>query len=95
MTNQEQIKLRLEERLRVDPIFREMWPKLLAIPLKRTEVWVRLDGKFAEAARANPDNVEVRVTIRLSDQTTLTEPRPRSGIVQVTEERAHDGREGR
>jgi hypothetical protein len=50
---------RLEERLKVDPILREAYPKLLAIPLK--EVHIELKGKLAQAARANPDNVRIHI----------------------------------
>jgi hypothetical protein len=59
---------RLEERLKIDPILREYYPKLLAIPLKpKTEVHIQLEGKIAEAARANP--ASVRVSARGADDT--------------------------
>jgi hypothetical protein len=77
MTKQEQIKLQLEERLRVDPIFREYYPKLLAIPLK--EVHIELKGKIAQAAKANPDSV--RVVVNIPGEPTIIS----RGVVKVVE----------
>jgi hypothetical protein len=88
MTNQEQeqIKLRLEERLRVDPIFRELYPKLLAIPLKpklKTEVHIQLEGKIAEAAKANPDSVQVRIIARGVDGTIVIDSPRQAKVIEV------------
>src|SRR5439155_4000510 len=75
----------LEERMKVDPILREFYPKLPPLRAKpKTEVRTQLEGKIAEAAQANPDSVRVRVTARGPDETVVID-RPRSGLVEVIE----------
>jgi hypothetical protein len=77
---------RLEERLRVDPILREFYPKLLAIPLKPkpgTYIHAELDDALVELVTANPESVEVRITIRRPDNVTVVYKPRRAQMVEV------------
>jgi hypothetical protein len=78
MTREEYLKARLPELIATMP---PMPP--LRKPKPAPEVRAPLVGKIAEAAKANPASVEVRVVARAEDGTTVIDrPRQRE-IVQV------------
>jgi hypothetical protein len=69
---------RLEQLLRDDPISRRLYEMLPPLrPRPKIEIHVRVEGKIAEAARANPNSV--RVSARAADDTHIVG----RGVVEV------------
>jgi hypothetical protein len=75
-----------EEQIKKDPWLWEMYKKLPPRkPRPKTAVVTELEGKIAEAARANPESVQVRVTARDPVEKVVVVDRPRRGtVVNVT-----------
>jgi hypothetical protein len=79
-------KKRLEERMKVDPILRELYPKLPPLrPKPKTAVVTELEGKIAEVARANPGSVSVRVTAKTEENVVVADRPRRGNVVDVIE----------
>jgi len=73
---------RLEERLKIDPVLREMWPKMPPFKPKAKPVAepVEVSSRLARAAKANPESVSVRVSARGADDVVVLDP-PQPGRI--------------
>ena len=79
-----------EEILRLRPHFAELIANPPPMPPKRKpkpdpELRMPLNGKIAEAAKANPASVEVRVSADAADGTTVIHRRRPTEIIQPLE----------
>jgi hypothetical protein len=79
-----------EEILKLRPDFAELIARMPPMPPKpkpkpEPEIRAPLNGKIAEAAKANPASVEVRVSAVAEDGTTVIDRPRRTEVLEVLE----------
>ncbi len=85
-----------EEQLRRDPILREWYAKLPEGPLRKPKAQpvaiVPVSEKLAEAAKANPEGVKVRVSASGANGVVVVDPPQRARVVEAEIRRAKEER---
>lgn len=84
-----------EEKIRTDPWYREWYaqmPPLRPKPKAQPVAIVPVSERVAEAAKANPEGVNVRVSARGADNSVVIDPPQRVDIVQAEIRRAKEER---
>jgi hypothetical protein len=85
-----------QERLKRDPVLREWYAKMPSGPLRKPKAQpvaiVPVSERLAEAAKANPESVNVRVSARASEGVVVVDPPRRAQIVEAEIRRAREER---